>query len=313
MKVSIIVPVYKVERGIERCLKSVVAQTYDDLECIVVNDGTPDRSFEIAKSFVKKYEEGHGSVSFKLIEHDVNRGLSEARNTGVKNATGEYVYFLDSDDAITPNAMRWLASMAEATDNPYVVYGHTVEIDATWKEKFFEPESLSSMPNNRDILIGNLYNRWPRIACNKLVKRSLFTNNGFWFASGLLHEDELWTFEISTFIDSMYYCPKTTYLYYVGDTDSISRRGASEKDFRDNITILERKLSYMDKVCAPEELAQNVYNLSYLFYLSLVRLHFPRPFRKECHKRLAAIIKAARKSGYGSLHTRWYARLAWML
>lgn len=313
MKVSIIVPVYKVERYIERCLKSVVAQTFDDLECIVVNDGSLDQSFEIAKSFVRKYEEGHGSVSFQLIEHDVNRGLSEARNTGVKNASGQYVYFLDSDDAITPDAIKWLASMAEATGYPYVVYGHTVEIDAQGKGKFFEPESLYSMPNNRDILIGNLHNSWPRISCNKLVKRSLFTDNGFWFAPGLLHEDELWTFEIATFIDSMYYCPKTTYLYYVGDTDSISRRTSGEKDFRDNITILERKLGYMDKVCAPEELARNVYNLSYMFYLSLVRLHFPRPFRKECHKRLAAVIRTARKSGYGPLHTRWYARLAWLL
>lgn len=313
MRVSIIVPVYKVERYVERCLQSVTAQTYEDIECICVNDGTPDNSFEVVKRFVAEHGSENKKISFILVEHDQNKGLSEARNTGIRQASGDYVFFLDSDDALPPNAVSSLVASAIDNGLPDIVYGHTIAINNNGERAFFEPDDMSSFTDEKSILVGRLNNTWPGIACNKLVKRSLFIEKGIWFSPGLLHEDELWCFEVSTVIETLIYCPNVTYIYYIGDTDSISRRGASEKDFRDNITILERKLSYMDKVCAPEELAQNVYNLSYLFYLSLVRLHFPRPFRKECHKRLAAIIKAARKSGYGSLHTRWYARLAWML
>ena len=313
MRVSIVVPVYKVEKYVERCLRSVTAQTYENIECICVNDGTPDNSFEVVKKYVDEHGLDKENISFKLVEHDLNKGLSEARNTGIQHASGEYVFFLDSDDALPSDAISNLVGSAIKRGLPDVIYGHTIAIDNSGKRAFFEPAALSSFLDERSILIGRLNNTWPGIACNKLVKRVLFTEHGKWFASGLLHEDELWCFEISTVINKLIYCPKETYIYYVGDTDSISRRTSSEKDFRDNITILERKLGYMDKVCAPEELVRNVYNLSYMFYLSLVRLHFPRPFRKECHKRLAAVIRTARKSGYGPLHTRWYARLAWLL
>lgn len=100
MRVSIIVPVYKVERYVERCLQSVTAQTYEDIECICVNDGTPDNSFEVVKRFVAEHGSENKKISFILVEHDQNKGLSEARNIGIRQASGDYVFFLDSDDAL---------------------------------------------------------------------------------------------------------------------------------------------------------------------------------------------------------------------
>ena len=90
-KFSIIIPVYNVENYIKKCLDSVFAQTEKDYEVIVVNDGTKDNSMDIVKNYDVK------------IVNQKNQGLSEARNTGLKNAKGEYILFLDSDDYIEKN------------------------------------------------------------------------------------------------------------------------------------------------------------------------------------------------------------------
>ena len=106
MKITIVVPVYNVEPYIEDCLKSVAEQTYKgDIECIIVDDCTPDGSCAIIEHFINEY---NGSIDFKLLHHTKNRGLSAARNTGIGAATGEYIYFLDSDDEITPECIELL-------------------------------------------------------------------------------------------------------------------------------------------------------------------------------------------------------------
>ena len=90
IKVSIVIPVYKVEKYIDCCLRSVFNQTYANIECIIVNDCTPDGSFVKVKKLIETYE---GNVDFILLEHRQNEGLSQARNTGVNNSTGDYIYF----------------------------------------------------------------------------------------------------------------------------------------------------------------------------------------------------------------------------
>ena len=99
MKVSIIIPVYNVSLYIERCIKSVMSQTYQDIECILVNDATPDDSIAIAERLIADY---NGTIQFRILNHEHNKGQSTARNTGIDASTGDYLYFLDSDDEITP-------------------------------------------------------------------------------------------------------------------------------------------------------------------------------------------------------------------
>ena len=98
MKVSIIVPVYNVAKYIERCLLSVLNQTWQDLEVILVNDCTLDDSMEIARRVVASHPRG---TVVRCLEHEENRGLSAARNTGISASVGDYLYFLDSDDYIS--------------------------------------------------------------------------------------------------------------------------------------------------------------------------------------------------------------------
>ena len=97
MDISIIISVYNVEEYIERCILSVCKQSMNNIsvECILVNDNSPDKSIDKAKSLIESYS---GEIMFKIVTHDQNQGLSSARNTGMKNATGKYLFFLDSDD-----------------------------------------------------------------------------------------------------------------------------------------------------------------------------------------------------------------------
>ena len=104
MKISIVIPVYNVSNYIERCLRSVINQIYNgEIECIIVDDASPDNSINICESIIKQY---NGNIHFHIIHHKTNMGLSSARNTGTKNATGQFIFYLDSDDFISPNCIE---------------------------------------------------------------------------------------------------------------------------------------------------------------------------------------------------------------
>ena len=106
-EVSIIIPIYNVERYVAECLNSVISQTYDHskIECIIVDDCTPDRSMDIINNMIGQYK---GEMTFIIKRHYTNKGLSASRNTGLKNATAEFVYFIDSDDYLYPNSLKSL-------------------------------------------------------------------------------------------------------------------------------------------------------------------------------------------------------------
>lgn len=114
-KISIVVPIYNVEKYLARALDSILSQTFGDWEAILVNDGSPDRSAEIAEEYVNR------DARFRLI-HRENGGLSAARNTGMKYITGEYVMFLDSDDFLHPQAMELCLTAAERDNSDMVAY-----------------------------------------------------------------------------------------------------------------------------------------------------------------------------------------------
>lgn len=117
MDISIIIPVYNVEEYIERCILSVCKQSMNNIsvECILVNDNSPDKSIDKAKSLIESYS---GEIMFKIVTHDQNQGLSSARNTGMKNATGKYLFFLDSDDFLEDMCIQELWNIV--VNNPKV-------------------------------------------------------------------------------------------------------------------------------------------------------------------------------------------------
>ncbi|WP_277265719.1 glycosyltransferase family 2 protein [Prevotella corporis] len=286
IKVSIVIPVYKVEKYIERCLRSVFNQTYVNIECIIVNDCTPDNSFIIAKELVKSYQ---GSVDFQFVEHEINKGLSEARNTGIKMATGHYYFFLDSDDAIPATSIEKLVSTALLNDLPEIIMGVTKGVDAKGGMIEVSKAQQQSFQENSEVFQGYLNNLWYVIACNKLVRKDIFTDHKTFFLPGFTHEDVMWSFEISTYVNKIILCPFVTYHYYIGDKDSISRSVLNAKRVNDSITILERKAIYLEKVNDRKGLARHIKNEGINIVYSLFRNGFSNDEIKKFMKRIVQL------------------------
>jgi len=214
MKVSIIVPIYNVSQYVEVCLSSVAAQSWDGrIECIIIDDCGTDDSMEKVEKFVATYD---GTVDFKILHHEKNRGLSAARNTGMTEATGDYFFFLDSDDYISADCLERLAA-------PIV----NVQYDLVVGNWSFSGEdspinTLADGEYNREQIIQAFLKHNFQIAVwNKLYSASFLKNNNLLFLEGVLHEDVLFSSEVVTLVDSMYFVNSCTYHYTFGRDSSI--------------------------------------------------------------------------------------------
>lgn len=198
MKVSIIVPVYNVEQYLEKCLISLVNQTLDNIEIIVVNDGSPDNSQKIIDKYYKKYPN-------KIKKHiKENGGLSSARNYGLKFATGEFVAFVDSDDYVDVNMYKIMYDKAKKNNSDIVCCNLNVVIGDR-----IEKKKINDTTNN------NMYNRFlfsSICACDKLIKKEIIEKNNWHFPEKIWYEDfasipllSLYTNKISYVDDYLYY------------------------------------------------------------------------------------------------------------
>lgn len=225
-KVSIIIPIYNVEDFVFDCLQSVARQTYSGpIECICVDDCTPDKSAVIAEDFIGLYG---GTIKFSLLHHDVNRGLSAARNTGMDAATGDYIYFLDSDDELTADCIERLAKPLEEADYSFVlgdVLKRESGAEILVKQHFVDGEVVVKEKILKSFTVGG----WFVIAQNKLLNLSWLRRNNIRFKEGLIHEDQLWSFEIASLAGAMYVVKHPTYIYKIR-ANSIST--AKGKGFR---------------------------------------------------------------------------------
>lgn len=211
-KISIIIPLYNVEDYIIECLESVAQQTYiGAIECIVVDDCGKDNSLTITKQFIDNYD---GSIDFKIVHHTTNRGLSAARNTGVDYATGDYIYFLDSDDYISLDCLEVLTAPLKLQEYDMVVGD---------LKMFGNPRDIVFLPEKQSVILGNqeIFKHWyvDRLvyvmAWNKLTKATLFKQYDLTFLEGQLHEDELWTYKIASNIQSLAIQKHCTYYYRI--------------------------------------------------------------------------------------------------
>lgn len=187
-KLSVIIPIYNVEDYLVKCLDSVLAQSFKDYECILVNDGSKDNSAKIAQNYVSKDER------FKLINKE-NGGLSDARNAGLEVAVGKYVYFLDSDDFIEPTLFEKCIDKLEKTKTSMVIF----DVYQYFQAKDYKEIIVSSLKDdqvydlyaNKEIIVKVLNAAW-----NKMYARSLFVNNGIKFPFGCYYEDLGTTFRL---------------------------------------------------------------------------------------------------------------------
>lgn len=212
-KVSVIIPIYGVENYIERCARSLFSQTLDDIEFIFVDDCTTDKSIEILNKVIKDFPNRVPQI--KIISHDYNKGLPQARKTGVQASRGDYIIHCDSDDWVDPNLYEAMYCKAIEDNSDLVVCDFCVVTESGQK---YRNGILSTNVNEviKDMLLYRTsFNVW-----NKMYKRNLY--EGVEFPNANMGEDLGTTFQLAVKCNKI---SRVTgiYYYYNGITPSITR------------------------------------------------------------------------------------------
>ena len=240
--VSIVIPVYKVEPYILRCIESVLHQTYRHLEVILVDDCSPDRSMELAKEYIE-LSPLNRDITFKYLKHDYNRGLSAARNTGIDAAKGEYVYFLDSDDEITENCIETLLKPL-GKDGYDCVIGNIIA-EGT-QDPYFQLRGQGLYRGTEEIIKAYLREDWYPMAWNKLCRLSFLKGNSLYFKEGLIHEDELWSFQLACTLRTICAVKCPTYIYYIRP-NSITTANTNPKRIANYLIVLRGMYEFQEE------------------------------------------------------------------
>ena len=205
--VSIIIPIYNVENYIENCIKSVIAQTYKNIEIILVDDGTPDKSSDIAERVLT--EKG---VTYQII-HQENSGLAMSRNAGLNVAKGEWVYFLDSDDLILPSTIEHMVNACCDKEIDLVI--------SSFKSIYSVNEVLNDCNNGykkvytrEKIQKEFLLRKLVILAPGTLYRKNFLTNNNLKFEKLSWSEDQHFVWRVLAFINKAVYLDEPLYQYY---------------------------------------------------------------------------------------------------
>lgn len=241
LKLSIIVPVYNVENYIEKCLRTLVNQTIDNYEIIVVVDGSTDNSINIIKEYKEKYP---NIVTFYETE---NYGLSAARNYGLGKAKGEYIGFIDSDDYVTLDMFEKLYNHAISNCCDIVVCDYYKITNK--KRKKIELGITNNDTKEEEILKSRPY------AWNKLYKKSLFEKYNIYFPEGLIFEDICTIYPLLLQAKKIGYVNEVMYCYIYNRNDSIMK-----KKTRDDLSII-KILTILNDYCKKNGLFNQYNNL----------------------------------------------------
>lgn len=206
--ISIIVPVYNVEQYLQRCLNSIINQTYKNLEIILVDDGSPDQCPQICDDYAAK------DNRIRVI-HKANGGLSDARNVGLDICKGDYVSFVDSDDWIDANYVKTLFDLLTETKTDIAI-GNFFKTDGSKKNPTFPIQHRTLKPTEAIICCTRGNTPAFAISCSKLYKKELFDN--LRFPVGKYHEDEFTTYLLFYKSTSVAYTSQVLYYYYSRET-----------------------------------------------------------------------------------------------
>lgn len=211
IEISVIVPIYKVEKYLKRCVNSIINQSFRDIEIILVDDGSPDSCPQICD----EYKEKDNRIS---VIHQKNLGLSAARNSGIKIAKGKYLVFIDSDDYIDYDMLKYLYNGMKDYNADIVCCGYTAIYDNGKKEKITIPNK-DCIYNKEEALRILMCNGFiDVVAWNKLYKKELF--NDIVYPVGKLYEDMLTTYKLISKSKTIVLKPESKY-FYCKRSDSI--------------------------------------------------------------------------------------------
>lgn len=292
--ISIIVPVYNVEAYVEDCILSVMRQTYSgSMECIVVDDCGTDKSMAIVERMITEYK---GPIDFKILRHTHNRGLSAARNSGINAATGEYLFFLDSDDEITDDCLEVLSKPLESNRYDLVTgaFDRLTVLPSGETQVLSQGHNLHILDNTllkQPDILRTHWIHWETMAWNKLCRTGFIVNNDLLFKEGLLHEDNLWGFQIAGLASTLYTIDKVTYYYKIRIGSIINRPICTRERAEALTSSIKEMRSFVQRHHISD--AETFIHFTRFFYIVLDAYSSSKPDYIAKYKELRPYIKTS--------------------
>ncbi len=223
--VSVIVPFYNVENYIEKCLGTLVNQTLEDIEIILVNDGSQDRSMVVVKKFLERYPD-----KITYLEKE-NGGLSDARNYAIPYAKGEYIALLDSDDYVEKTMYKDMYELAKKEDSDMV------ECDFYWEYPDKKKEDIGVVYNGKKEMLEKVR----VVAWNKLIKKEVLEKSKVIFPKGYRYEDVEFTYKLIPYLDKISFLKKPCVHYIQRDGSISNNQNERNKEIFD---VLEHVIDF---------------------------------------------------------------------
>ena len=286
MKFSIIVPIYNVEKYLAKCIDSILAQTYQDYEVLLINDGTKDNSQSIIDKYVKEYPDKiKGFIK-------TNGGLSDARNYGVERASGDYIIFIDSDDYVSPNLLEIIYEEASLYNDLDVVGYNLVDVNENGDRIAVtkKPEFHNLTGENAIIELVN-GKQYFEPACGFAYRLEFWKKNNFKYIKGIYHEDFALTPIVILKAKSVSMLDFEGY-FYMQTQNSITRNNSfekKEKSAKDLFKGYDYLKGEVDKLNFEDNYAKKMF-MAYISNAVIYRLdnqnkELKEYYRKEAKKR----------------------------
>lgn len=300
--ISIIVPVYNVEKYLRKCIDSIIIQTYTNLEIILIDDGSSDNSGNICEEYKKQDSRIH-------VIHKENGGLSSARNVGIDNATGQFISFVDSDDYLRKDMIEVLYLELKKWDADLCI-SPMQKVDEDGKYLFTEQSDVEGLISKEEALrkLAFGWTGFPMVGCGKLAKLELY--KGLYFKEGKIHEDEFMFHHLLDRCDKIIQL-KIPYYFYLQRKGSIVNSQISIKRFDCVEAKIERAILYIEKNMNNEAIAV-LHSAASYFCSCYERMKSFNSEEKERVKFLKDAIKDAfKKTSFSikELKRRCYLRL----
>ncbi len=289
--VSVIIPVYKVEKYLNRCIDSVINQTYKNIEIILVDDGSPDNCGKICDEYAKKDDR-------IVVIHKENGGVSQARNVGVEACHGEYVSFVDSDDYVASDYIEYLHKLISESGAEVVIgsFRKTAGEKLSSDDEARIEVKTATGKEACEIMLDTAHFMQFVTPCAKIYKKELLLNTPF--PEGIRHEDEAILYKIYYGLEKVVYSNKVIYGYYSNPNGYLNTSGKVFKS--DLFLVMNERIEFFKE--------RNELKLARISYKRLIRYLINDSIRckRRSDEKLFDIAKANRHNKYFPLVARIY-------
>ena len=280
---TVVIPVYNVEKYLKRCIESILIQEWKNYDILLVDDGSTDNSPQICDDYAKAYD-------FISVIHKKNGGLSAARNTGISHAEGEYVYFLDSDDWIEPNTFSDLAEVIES--DQYDIISFNREFVKSEADIIKSDSKQSKRLTGKEALVEMFsYGFITGFANDKIYRKALFTKNNIQFPVGKYYEDLGTNYKLFLAAKKIYATNQKYYHYLIDNPDAITKSWNEQKF--ENMIGFYKEIYYSDAVRS--KLDSSELEIAKMFFVDGMTHSLSSLYKSNLYKTYPKLTKSVKK------------------